>query len=130
MIPKATTLLGEIHADHKKDYTLVLKCEVKLMRTRFLQGTTCAQLDGICREQMWQYGRSYKHGTGHGVGIGLEEHEGLQNISGITIEKMEFGMLTTIEPGIYHPDEYGIRLQNMVYTIEAESNKFGDFYQF
>ena len=61
--------LGEIHADHKKDYTLVFKCLVKLMRSKFPQGTTCAQLDGICREQMWQYGRSYKHGTGHGVGL-------------------------------------------------------------
>lgn len=122
--------LGAIHADHKKDYTLVLKCLVKLMRTKFPRGTTGAQLDGICREQMWQDGRSYKHGTGHGVGFGLEVHEGPQNISGISVEKMELGMLTTIEPGIYRPDEYGIRLENMVYTIEEESNQFGDFYQF
>ncbi len=122
--------LGAIHADHKKDYTLVLKCLVTLMRTKFPRGTTGAQLDGICRGQMWQYGRSYKHGTGHGVGFGLEVHEGPQNISGISIEKMELGMLTTIEPGIYRPDEYGIRLENMVYTIEEESNQFGDFYQF
>ncbi len=122
--------LGKVHADHRKDYTLVLKCLMKLMRTQFPQGTTCAQLDGICREQMWQYGRSFKHGTGHGVGFGLEVHEGPQNISPVTVETMELGMLTTIEPGIYHPDDYGIRLENMVHTVEAETNKFNDFYQF
>lgn len=122
--------MGGIHAGHRQDYTIVFKCFLKLMRSKFPQGTTGAQLDGICREQMWQYGRTYKHGTGHGVGFGLEVHEGPQNISGISIEKMEKGMLSTIEPGIYRPGEYGIRLENMVYTIDAESNEFGDFYGF
>lgn len=122
--------LGEIHDGHRKDYTLVLKCLLKLMRTKFPQDTTGAQLDGICREQMWQYNRLFKHGTGHGVGFGLEVHEGPQNISPLNVEKMELEMLTTIEPGIYRPGEYGIRLENMVYTIEQESNEFGNFYQF
>lgn len=122
--------LGGIHDGHKRDYTLVFKCLLKLMRTKFPQGTTGAQLDGICRESMWQYGRTFKHGTGHGVGFGLEVHEGPQNISGNNTEKMELGMLSTIEPGIYRPGEYGIRLENMVYTIEADSNEFGDFYEF
>jgi len=122
--------LGNIHADHRKDYTLVLKCLMRLMRTKFPRRTTCGQLDGICRAQMWQHGRSFKHGTGHGVGFGLEVHEGPQNISGANTECMEPGMLTTIEPGIYNPGKYGIRLENMVYTIEAESNDFDDFYEF
>ena len=122
--------MGKIHAGHKTDYTLVFKSFLKLMRAKFPQGTTGAQLDGICREPMWQHGRTYKHGTGHGVGFGLEVHEGPQNISGISAEKMEKGMVSTVEPGIYRPDEYGIRLENMVFTIDAESNAFGDFYQF
>lgn len=122
--------MGEIHDGHRKDYTIVFKSFLKLMRAKFPQGTTGAQLDGICRDQMWQYGRTFKHGTGHGVGFGLEVHEGPQNISGISTEKMEKGMLSTVEPGIYRPDEYGIRLENMVYTVDAESNEFGDFYQF
>jgi len=122
--------LGDIHDGHKRDFTLVFKCLLKLMRMKFPQGTTGAQLDGICRESMWQHGRTFKHGTGHGVGFGLEVHEGPQNISGTNTEKMELGMLTTIEPGIYRPGEYGIRLENMVHTIEADSNEFGDFYEF
>ena len=122
--------MGKIHAGHKTDYTLVFKSFLKLMRAKFPQGTTGAQLDGICREPMWQHGRTYKHGTGHGVGFGLEVHEGPQNISGISAEKMEKGMVSTVEPGIYRPDEYGIRLENMVFTIDAESNAFGDVYQF
>lgn len=122
--------MGNIHANHRKDYTLVLKCLVQLMRTKFPRGTSCAQLDGICRAHMWQHNRSFKHGTGHGVGFGLEVHEGPQNISPRGAELMELEMLTTIEPGIYNPGEYGIRLENMVYTIEAESNEFDDFYEF
>lgn len=122
--------LGNIHAGHRTDYTLVFKCFLKLLRAKFPQGTTGAQLDGICREPMWQYGRTFKHGTGHGVGFGLEVHEGPQNISGGATEKMELEMLSTIEPGLYRPGEYGIRLENMVYTIQAESNAFADFYQF
>jgi Xaa-Pro aminopeptidase len=43
---------------------------------------------------------------------------------------IELGMITSVEPGIYRPGKHGIRIENLVNTITAESNEFNDFYAF
>lgn len=122
--------MGEPTARQKEDYTLVLSCMIELLMLEFPEGATGAQLDGVCRQALWRNGRNFKHGTGHGVGFGLEIHEGPQNISGIGIEKMKPGMITTVEPGCYRPGEYGIRIENMVHTVLSRETEFGKFFKF
>ncbi|MCP5535098.1 MAG: aminopeptidase P family protein [Akkermansiaceae bacterium] len=125
-----TIPMGEPTQQQKEDYTAVLGSMLDLLLLVFAEGATGAQLDGICRQALWRHGRNFKHGTGHGVGFGLEVHEGPQNISGISTEVMKPGMITTIEPGCYRPGEHGIRIENMVHTVLARETAFGRFFKF
>jgi Xaa-Pro aminopeptidase len=125
-----TIPMGEPTQKQKDDYTLVLSSMLELLMLEFAEGATGGQLDGVCRQALWRHGRNFKHGTGHGVGFGLEIHEGPQNISGTSTEKMKLGMITTIEPGCYRPGEYGIRLENMVHTVLSQETEFGRFFKF
>ena len=81
-------------------------------------------------QALWKHGKNFKHGTGHGVGFGLEVHEGPQGISGLNMEKMKLGMITTVEPGCYRPGKHGIRIENMVHTVLSSETEFGRFFKF
>lgn len=95
-------------------YTLVLKAHIALASTIFPPGTCGMQLDAIARRPLWEYGCDYEHGTGHGVGHVLAVHEGPHNISTKSSNiPLEVGMVTSIEPGYYEADKYGIRLENL-----------------
>ena len=128
--------IGPPSAEQKRDYTLVLKGLLALSSTRFPRGTLSPMLDAIARAPLWQHGLDYGHGTGHGVGYFLNVHEGPQSISKAIPEAtmaMEPGMVTSIEPGLYRPGKWGIRIENLVLTVPAdtpEGSAFGEFLEF
>ncbi|HUG22685.1 aminopeptidase P family protein [Piscinibacter sp.] len=128
--------IGKITAAHRRDYTLVLKGTIALSRTRFPRGTLSPMLDAIARVPLWEHGLDYGHGTGHGVGYFLNVHEGPQSISKVIPEPqmaMEPGMITSIEPGLYRADQWGVRIENLVMNVTAatpEDGAFGDFLEF
>ena len=110
-----TICLGEITDRERTDYTLVLKGHIALASAVFPVGTRGVQLDILARMPMWQHLRDYGHGTGHGVGCYLNVHEGPQCIrkedNGVAIEA---GMITSLEPGFYSDNHYGIRTENLL----------------
>ncbi|MGF1777430.1 aminopeptidase P family protein [Vibrio nomapromontoriensis] len=115
----------------RRDYTLVLKAVIRLTQAKFLKGTTGSNLDILARGILWQHGIDYKCGTGHGVGIGLNVHEGPQNFSQNLKEvALQTGMVITNEPGVYREGEYGVRIENIMKVVEVETNEFGEFYGF
>lgn len=129
--------IGTINAEHRRDYTLVLKGTMALSRTRFPRGTLSPMLDAIARAPLWQHGLEYGHGTGHGVGYFLNVHEGPQSISKVIPDAhmaMEPGMITSIEPGLYRPGRWGIRIENLVMNVPASlpenATEFGEFLEF
>ena len=128
--------VGNVSAQQRRDYTLVLKGTLALSRTRFPRGTLSPMLDAIARAPLWQHGLDYGHGTGHGVGYFLNVHEGPQSISKLIPEPqmaMEPGMVTSIEPGLYRPGQWGIRIENLVINTAvatAEGDTFGEFLEF
>lgn len=125
-----TIPMGEPTQQQKIDYTVVLHGMLDLLQLEFAEGATGGQLDGICRQAMWQHGRNFKHSTGHGVGFGLEVHEGPQGIAATSPERIKLGMITTIEPGCYRSGEHGIRIENMVHTVLSRETEFGRFFKF
>lgn len=124
--------LGKLTDEEKKDFTLVLKAHIGLMRSKFLKGTTGSNIDIMARSVLWNEGIDYKCGTGHGVGFFLSVHEGPQTIRPIPNNiELEPGMILTNEPGIYKQGKHGIRTENVMLVTEyKKSEEFGEFYQF
>lgn len=127
-----TLLFGEeASEEEKRDYTLVLKGHLALSRQRFIKGTRGVQLDVLAKQFLWQYGESFYHGTGHGVGCRLNVHEGPLRISSALIDvPLLPGMVTSDEPGLYKEGRYGIRIENLLAVKEGMKTEFGDFYSF
>ena len=122
--------IGTITADHQRDYTLVLKGTIALSRTAFPRGTLSPMLDAIARAPLWAHGLDYGHGTGHGVGYFMNVHEGPQSISKAVPDAnmaMEPGMITSIEPGLYRPGQWGVRIENLVLNVALDTPEKGQF---
>ena len=126
-----TVALGPLTKEEKENYTLVLKSHIRLACAKFKAGATGLSLDTIARECLWDRGKDYNHGTGHGVGFVLAVHEGPQSISKRYInEPLKLGMLTSNEPGLYIENKHGIRIENLVVTVPFMQTEHGDFYRF
>jgi Xaa-Pro aminopeptidase len=128
--------IGRLSAAQKRDVTLVLRGTIALSRTRFPRGTLSPMLDAIARAPLWEHGLDYGHGTGHGVGYFLNVHEGPQTISRVIADPtmaMQPGMITSVEPGLYRPGQWGVRVENLVLAVPAAagvSTEFGEFLEF
>ncbi|PCI87986.1 MAG: X-Pro aminopeptidase [Hyphomicrobiales bacterium] len=118
-----TIAVGEIADEAKRNYTLVLKGMIAVSLTKFPVGTSGAQLDALARQFLWADGKDYDHGTGHGVGVFLDVHEGPARISKISNIPLQPGMILSNEPGYYKQGEYGIRIENLLIIRE---DKRGD----
>lgn len=126
-----TIALGTPTTEQRRDFTLVMKGHIAVARVVYPAGTRGAQLDVLARMFLWHEGKSYLHGTGHGVGHFLNVHEGPQSIRlNDTMAPLTPGMITSNEPGVYLSDRYGIRCENLVLTVPAMTTEFGDFYKF
>ncbi len=126
-----TIALGELNEEEKRDYTLVLKGHIQLALCKFPHGTRGTQVDILARLALWKAGMNFLHGTGHGVGVFLNVHEGPQSIrmnENPTI--LLPGMLTSNEPGVYKEGKHGIRIENLILVCEDRQTEFGEFYQF
>ena len=120
-----TLAVGTPSPEMIADYTHVLKGHIALLDTIFPQGSSGRQLDAIARRPLWQHGLNYNHGTGHGVGCFLNVHEGPIGIStSYSSHPLTQGMITSIEPGYYQTDGYGIRIENMAEVIPASIDGF------
>ncbi|MBR4296869.1 MAG: aminopeptidase P family protein [Bacteroidaceae bacterium] len=129
-----TIALGAVTEEERKAYTLVLKGHIALSKCCFPEGTTGIQLDLAARYAMWQHGYDFGHGTGHGVGSRLCVHEGphqiRKNVRPCSLVPFKAGMTITNEPGIYAEGKFGVRIENLLLTIEKETTPFGKFLAF
>jgi Xaa-Pro aminopeptidase len=126
--------IGTPSAAQRRDFTLVLKAMMALSRARFPRGLRSPLIDAIARAPLWEHGLDYGHGTGHGVGYFLNVHEGPQVISYHAPPEphtaMEPGMVTSIEPGLYRPGQWGVRIENLALNVLALATEFGEYLGF
>lgn len=125
-----TFAIGEISEEMKKHYTYVLKSLISLSKLKFPKGTTCGNLDTVARSVIWNLGLDYRCATGHGVGYLGNVHEEPNVLRGKSQVIMEKNMVTTIEPGIYLENKYGIRLENEVISKKIFENEYGEYLDF
>ena len=114
---------------------LTLKSQIALSTTIFEKGCTGHSIDIKAREIMWKEGLDYKCGTGHGVGYMSCVHEGpigfrfYDRPNRGDSADLQLGHIITIEPGVYKPYKYGIRLENNLLVVPAFETDDGIFYQ-
>lgn len=116
-----TITLGTPTDEMKDSYTQVLKAHIAAADSLFPQNAPGLAVDTLARAALWQFGKDYAHGTGHGVGHFLAVHEGPQSLSLKNLTPLKIDMVTSIEPGFYKEGEYGIRLENLALITEAST---------
>jgi len=102
--------LGSVSSEAKSVYEIVKESQ-KLGLKTVKPGASCKSVDYACRNYIknQKYGKYFIHSTGHG--IGLEVHE-LPNISPKSTAKLAKNMAITVEPGIYIPKKFGVRIED------------------
>ena len=105
----------------KNIFTKVLKGHIAVVTYNINKNTTGKELDYIARSPLKKIGLDYAHGTGHGVGYFLNVHEGPQAISKFNKIKLQEGMIISNEPGYYEENNFGIRIENLIYTKKRKN---------
>lgn len=107
----------------RKVYTTVLKAFLNAYNADFKTGFEYDALAHSVLDNKIQ-GFVFNHGLGHGIGINV--HEAPPNLSGNEIAKSELkdNMTFTIEPGLYNPDYFGVRLENSCYKKDGKIHSF------
>ena len=123
-----TIALGEVREEARTAYTLVLRAMIRLSTLEFPDYATGMALDAVAREVLWRAGLDYAHGTGHGVGAGLNVHEGPFSLSPRgpnAALSLRPGLVLSNEPGVYAPGAYGVRIENLLVCKECASTDSG-----
>jgi Xaa-Pro aminopeptidase len=111
-----TFFFGTADDQQKKIYTLV-KDAHDMAIASIRAGISCRDIDRIARAYLEEHGFGdfFPHATGHGVGLDVHEAPRLAPKSE---DVLEDGMVVTVEPGIYLPDTWGVRIEDMVLVKE------------
>jgi len=97
---------------HQKIYDIVYKAQTKTIE-KARSGMMAKEVDKIARDIITKagYGNFFVHSTGHGVGLDIHEFPNINTKNDLIIKD---NMVFTIEPGIYLPGEFGIRIEDTV----------------
>jgi len=111
-----TFAIGKISPQEKTVYEIVKESQ-KLGLKSVKPNVNCKDVDFACRNfiEGQKYGQYFIHSTGHG--IGLEVHE-LPTVSSKSEMKLKENMAITVEPGIYIPNKFGIRIEDSLIVKE------------
>ncbi|MGA3197432.1 MAG: Xaa-Pro peptidase family protein [Terriglobales bacterium] len=107
-----TVHVGKPPGEARQLYGAVLEAQSAAIHA-VRAGVTCAEVDEAARAVLRKskLGDYFTHSTGHG--LGLEIHEAPRVAAGQT-QKLESGMVVTIEPGAYIPGKWGVRIEDVV----------------
>jgi Xaa-Pro aminopeptidase len=103
---------------HQKVYDIVLKAQLNAIEKARV-GMKASEIDKLTRDVIEKagFGKYFVHSTGHGVGLDIHEFPFINSKSDVIIEE---NMVFTIEPGIYLPSEFGVRIED---TIVMQNGK-------
>jgi Xaa-Pro aminopeptidase len=112
-----TVHMGSVSAEAASAYQGVREAQQSALEA-VKPGATCGEVDSAARKLLYnrKLAKFFTHSTGHGVG--LEIHEA-PRIAAAQKEILQPGMVITIEPGIYLPGKWGIRIEDTVVVTET-----------
>ena len=104
--------LGSISKEARTVYEIVKESQ-RAGLAIVLPQRTCKSVDDTCRKiiEEHHYGPYFIHSTGHGIGLDVHESP---NITSKSITKLKKDMAITVEPGIYVPNKFGVRIEDSV----------------
>ena len=117
-----TFYLGNPSPKEKEKYSLVLQIQERAIADATI-GTRCGKIYDSVVRGLGQYGNLFTHGLGHGVGIKIHE---LPNLTLKSKDKLQEGMVFTVEPGIYRKG-MGIRIEDTVLAAKGKPVVFTKF---
>ncbi len=111
-----TLAVGEISSDLRRIYDIVLAAHDAAIDSLRV-GMELKALDAVARRIIAAegYGDYFGHGLGHGVGLEIHEYP---PVSPRSQDRVEAGMVLTIEPGIYVPDLGGVRIEDTLLVTD------------
>jgi len=114
-----TVFLGKPQAEEREAYEAVLQAQEAAVAA-VGAGASCGEVDEAARSVLRKAGMgdAFSHSTGHGVG--LEIHEA-PRVGAQQKTRLRPGMVVTIEPGVYWPGKFGIRIEDMVVVTQNGS---------
>jgi Xaa-Pro aminopeptidase len=112
-----TVVVGSLENKKKKEVYVVVKEALDRAIEAAKPGVPCKEIDRVARSFIGDsgFGKYFSHGTGHGVGLDVHEAPRISMQSEHILQK---GMTVTIEPGIYIPGQWGVRIEDMFLVKE------------
>ena len=112
-----TVAMGFATDEMKNVYNTVLKAQENCL-SNIKAGVSCKVGDDFAREVIKNagLGNFFTHSTGHGVGVEIHEYP---NLSPATDSILQVGNIVTVEPGIYMPEKFGVRIEDMALITES-----------
>lgn len=106
-----TVAVGEVSDEQVKVYNTVLEAQLRALAT-LKEGVKCSAADAAARNYINEngYGDCFRHSTGHGVGLEIHEKP---NLSPKSEQVLRAGNIVTVEPGIYIPGKFGVRIEDL-----------------
>ncbi len=107
-----TVHLGRPSANERATYSAVLEAQQAAVAA-VSSGVSCGEVDEAARSVLRSQGlaQAFSHSTGHGVGLEIHEPP---RIGAGQKSRLAAGMVVTIEPGVYFPGRFGVRIEDMV----------------
>lgn len=111
-----TIAIGHLSVKQESVYDIVLEAQEAALKA-IRPGIACSEIDGIARSVIRKagYGNYFGHGLGHSVGMFIHEEPRFSRNCATLLEP---GMVLTVEPGIYLPGQFGVRIEDLVVITE------------
>lgn len=117
-----TVALGSASEEMRKIYQIVLTAQQRAL-DKIRPGMVCNEVDFLARgfiDEMG-YGDRFGHGLGHGFGLLIHEEP---RFSPACTQTLEPGMCLSVEPGIYLPGRFGVRIEDTVCITQSGFENF------
>ena len=111
-----TFATGSLEDDAHEAYELVRHAQAAA-RDAVRAGAACREVDAVARDLIDAAGHGERFGHGLGHGVGLEVHED-PRLARTAEGSLEAGNTVTVEPGVYLPDRFGVRIEDLVVVTE------------
>lgn len=105
-----TIYVGKPSKKEKEIYNLILAIQKNTI-IQIKNNKKCSELYDFVNESFGKYKKNFIHGLGHGVGVEIHE---LPNLTLNSKDKIKNNVVFTIEPGIYFPKRFGIRIEDTI----------------